>query len=213
MLALAPPIGLFGGTFDPIHLGHMQIAKQLLNDLNFSCIHFIPNRQSPIRKKPVVSAKHRLAMVRIATQHNSKFLVNESEIARPPPSYTLDTVQIIRNQMPKQSLCLILGMDAFQIFNRWYRWQKICEFTHLVIVNRPDSEPNKEPWMRQLLQQRKTIDFTELRQTLAGKIYFHTINPINIAATKIRSKLARHEDVSKELDPNVLAYIKKHALY
>ena len=207
------PIGLLGGTFDPIHVGHLTVAEMLLTELDLQEIQFIPNRQPPHRETPIADPNHRLTMTRLATAYNNRFIVNDLETARPKPSYTSDTLKTLRAQKPNQSLCLILGTDVFALMNQWYRWETILDLAHLIIINRPEYLPPKEPWMQHLLKTRQTNHFDHCVTKIAGKIFFQEINPIPISATTIRNKIATGEDVSQEIPKKVLQYIQKHHLY
>ena len=176
-------------------------------------MHFIPNKNPIHRQKPVANAKHRLAMVRIATEKYPDFMTNDVEMNRSGPSYTIDTIKNIRKHTPGQPLCFILGQDAFSRMNHWYDWEAIPELVHLVIINRPATPFTDEPWMQTLLADRSIHDIQELRSKPGGYILQQEIQPMAISATEIRRKLKEEKDVSEELFPEVLRYIKQHHLY
>jgi len=207
------PIGLFGGTFDPIHSGHLKIAEQLIDLLDLQCMQFIPNKHPMYRDKPVANAKHRLAMTRIATAHYPKFIVNDVEINRPGPTYTIDTITAIREQIPKQPLCLLIGEDVFASMNGWHDWKKIPDMVHLIIIDRPGVTHPYNSEIQALFDERKTHDTHSLSKKPGGKIIRHLIDPLTISATKVRKKLKTGEDVSREVPPEVLRYIEQHHLY
>lgn len=208
------PIGLLGGTFDPIHCGHLKIAKELLEDLNFKHVEFIPNKQSPLRSANIASSTDRLAMIRLAIANQPNFVLNDLEIARPAPSYLIDTLKTLHARIPTQPLCFILGNDSFNNLNHWYQWQQITDYTHLVVIYRPGHPLHQEPWMAELLKDRQVHDPKELGEHVAGKIFIKEINPIATSATKIRAKIAHGEKIQDdELPPQVLHYIKLHHLY
>lgn len=207
------PIGLFGGTFDPIHNGHLEIAQILMKQLNLQSLHFIPNKIPPHRCPPIASAHHRLTMARIATAHHHDFIVNDIEIARPSPSYTIDTLTTLRALIPLQPICFIMGMDQFIHFNKWFHWEKIAELAHLVIINRQGCQPSNIGWMDKLIKKNVIKQPLLLGSHLGGKIIFIDINPISISSTEIRQKIQHEEDVSNELPSEVINYIKEHQLY
>jgi len=130
-------IGLLGGTFDPIHKGHINIATALMQQLDFAQVQFIPCQRSPHREQPIASAEDRLAMIKLAIEPYDRFTVNTIEIKKPGPSYTIDTLRSIHAEQPNKALCFILAMDAFAHFNQWRQWQEILNHCHLIVVNRP----------------------------------------------------------------------------
>ena len=207
------PIGLFGGTFDPIHNGHTKVANELINGLKLQAMHFIPNKEPLYRHKPMANAEDRLAMVRIATAKNPKFIVNDIEIKRPGPTYSIDTIISIRKQIPDQPLCLILGKDVFSKMNTWHNWSTIPELTHLVIINRPSAPTSHEPWIETLLKEREVCNVQKLHSKPGGYILQYEIEPVTISATKIRKKLKEKKVLSNELAPEVFRYIEQHHLY
>jgi len=207
------PIGLFGGTFDPIHKGHITIAKALIEALELQGMQFIPNKDPMHRNQPIASVEHRLNMVRIATAKNTKFIVNDVEILRPGPTYTIDTLTRIREKIPKQPLCLILGKDVFASMNTWRQWEMIPTLVHLVIINRLGVPLSYEPWMKTLLEEHETDDIRQLCSKPGGYLLQHEIEPLMISATEIRKKLKAHQSVADAVMPEVLRYIEQHNLY
>lgn len=207
------PIGLLGGTFDPIHCGHLAIAEKLIDKLDLQEILFIPNKNPMHRDKPDANATHRLAMTRIATARYPKFIVSDVEINRQGPTYSIDTITAIREQIPKQPLCLILGEDVFASMHQWQKWEKIPDLVHLIIINRPGVTHPYDPDIQTLLDTREMHDIAALTHKPGGYIMQHLIDPLSISATEIRKKLKTGEDVSQEVPPEVLRYIKQHHLY
>jgi len=207
------PIGLFGGTFDPIHFAHLTIAEQLIDILELQCMQFIPNKNPMYRDKPIANAKHRLAMTRIATAAYPQFIVNDVEINRPGPTYSIDTLIAIREQIPKQPLCLLIGEDVFASMNQWHDWKKIPDMAHLIIINRPGVTRPYNREIQPLIDERETHDIHALASQPGGKIMRHLIDPLTISATDVRKKLKAAEDVSREVPEAVLHYIEQHHLY
>ena len=131
------PIGIMGGTFDPVHFGHLHSALELLRIFNFEYIEFIPCK-SPVHKQLAnAKAQHRYAMLLLATEVMPQFLVNDCEITRDSPSYMVETLQTLRLKYPNRPLCLLLGTDAFMSLPTWHRYEKILELAHIVILQRP----------------------------------------------------------------------------
>ena len=131
------PIGIFGGTFDPIHYGHLRTAFELLQALRLTEVRFMPAGNPPHRESPVANAEVRLQMVMAATEGQHGFLVDDREIRREGPSYSVDTLATLRAEHPDRSLCLIVGMDAFLGLPKWYQWREILQLSHVVVAHRP----------------------------------------------------------------------------
>lgn len=206
-------IGLLGGTFDPIHEAHLRIAEHVLTTFELEYVTFIPCYQPPHREQTIASAADRLAMVKLAVQDNQKFRVNDIEIKRQGVSYMIDTLMALRKEIPDQPFCLILGADAFAKFNTWHQWEKILELTNLIILNRDDQQTMQPDWMQDFLKDKETEKKEMVTHTRNGHIYFDTITPIPISATKIRAQIKAGEQNIKGLSPAVLKYIEQHQLF
>ena len=131
------PVGVFGGTFDPIHYGHLRTAFELLQALRLAEVRFIPCSDPPHRGKTYASAAERLRMVALAIDGQEGFVADDRELARGGPSYSIDTLLTLREEFPQRSLGLILGMDAFLGLHTWYRWDEILDVAHIVVAHRP----------------------------------------------------------------------------
>ena len=132
------PIGIFGGTFDPIHYGHLRTAFELLQTLDFEAVRFVPCGDPPHRGVTFASAALRLEMVRAATRDEPRFVVDDRELRREGPSYSIDTLMSLREEFPDRSLCLITGMDAFLGLPTWHRSDEILDFAHMWLHTGPD---------------------------------------------------------------------------
>lgn len=207
------PIGILGGTFDPIHQGHLQIALIALQQLHLQKIHFIPCFQPPHRNQPIASPNDRLAMVKLAIGNNTAFNADDREIKRGNISYTIDTLKSLRQDYPDTPLCLIIGTDAFQKLQQWHHWKELIDYAHLVVMHRQTDQP-KQADIFTWAQSHATEDISDLSHYRKGVIYFLMITPILISATKIRNKIkTRSQNLKNELPKKVLDYIKTHHLY
>lgn len=143
------PLGLFGGTFDPVHLGHLRLAEEAREALGLASVRWIPAGQPPHRGAPRLSGAHRLAMVRLAVAGNPAFQVDGAEVESPGPSYTVTTLERLRRELgPEQPLVLLLGADAFAGLPGWHRWQALLGLAHLVVLHRPVMLWPPQPWRR-----------------------------------------------------------------
>ena len=134
---MSEPIGLFGGTFDPIHNGHLRTAFELWQALRLAQVRFLPSGSPPHREAPLAAPELRLDMGRAAVEGNSAFVVDEREMRRTRGSYSVDTLLDLRREFPDRSLCLLLGMDAFLGMPHWHRWQEVLDLAHVIVAHRP----------------------------------------------------------------------------
>ncbi len=207
------PIGILGGTFDPIHYGHLRPAGEVLRALELAEIRFIPAANPPHRHAPVATATQRLRMVELAIGDIPGFVVDDREIRRGGPSYTVPTLESLRREFGARPLCLLMGMDAFEGIETWHQWQRLPELAHLVVMTRPGwaFPPGAAlpAWARERLEQEPD----KLAQAGAGKIYFQAVTPQDISATQIRGAIAGGNPVEGFLPSSVLEYIHTHRIY
>lgn len=203
-------VGVFGGTFDPIHYGHLRAAQETLQKLTLAEVRFIPAGQPPHRPAPVATSGQRLAMVELAIRGLSGFRVDDRELRRGGPSYTVLTLESLRAELGAAPLCLLIGMDQFHGFESWHRWQDIPELAHIVVLSRPGAAPDTLPaWA----QGRVAEDGAGLQQTPAGRLVFLGVSPQDISATRIRAALAQGGPVAGMLPDGVLEYIRVNHIY
>ena len=203
-------IGILGGTFDPVHYGHLRPAQEAYARLPLAELRFVPAAAPPLRPPPVASGAQRLAMVQRAIAGIAGFRADDRELQRSGPSYTVLTLESLRAELGATPLCLLIGMDQFRHFEQWHRWQDIPALAHLVVLNRPGVPTGNLPaWA----QARLTGDFAELHQAPAGRLAFLAVRPQAISATDIRARLARGESVAGLLPDAVRDYIFSNRLY
>ena len=209
-------IGLLGGTFDPIHFGHLGMAQELAQALALDTVKFIPAAVPPLKSQPSASAIDRCAMVQLAIANNPDFQLDDRELKRTGPSYTLDTLRSLRSELGEQdSLVLFIGSDAFKQFNRWHQWQEIIRLCHIALVARPDSELSTglNPELVTFLQDHYTENAMDLQSETAGLITMQAITPLAISSSAIREQLKTRQS-ARYLTPDcVLDYIAHHGLY
>lgn len=206
-------IGLLGGTFDPVHNGHLHVAKCVLNQLSLDEIRLLPCYLPVHRPEPKASPEDRLAMTKLACDKLVKITVDEHEIMRGGPSYMIDTLRDLKKENPQHHYCLILGKDAFDRFHQWHEWEHILDYCHLIIVSRPSTATEYPDSLKSLIKKHSTNLISELSKHSCGKILFCSIPPLEISATQLRSQLAqKNYDVSIIPAP-VCLYIQQHGLY
>jgi nicotinate-nucleotide adenylyltransferase len=213
------PLGILGGTFDPIHYGHLELAREVQAALDLEHVCLIPAGEPPHRGAPDASAAHRLAMVALGLANYPGLEVDAREIDRPGPSYTVVTLAELRHEAAARPLALIVGSDAFLGLPMWHRWREVFDLAHLIVVTRPGTTiagalpPTLVPeWNR-----RFTRDTGILSRPGGGAIVTQTITPHDISASAIRAALAHGPEgvaaVRGLLPPAVLAYIDRNQLY
>jgi len=138
MTSASKPIGLLGGTFDPIHYGHLRLAEELAEALNIGQVRFIPAGHPPHRGQPRAAAPHRLEMARRAVADNPRFLLDTREIDKTGPCYSVDTLAALRAELPPAtSLVLFMGGDAFLGLTTWHEWRRLFDLAHIAVAHRP----------------------------------------------------------------------------
>ncbi|MGQ0442245.1 MAG: nicotinate-nucleotide adenylyltransferase [Methylophilaceae bacterium] len=210
-------IGLLGGTFNPIHFGHLRMAQELADALNFDEVRFIPSANPPHKATPAVSAEHRAAMVKLAIADNPLFNCDTRELTRNGASYTIDTLISLRRELGEAtSLCLLLGSDAFMQLNRWHRWQELLHYCHIILVQRPNTSANQHELvndLEQLLQAHYRQDIASLSTRNAGYIHMQATTTQDISSTVIRAQLKQGKNLRYFVPHTVLEYITLTQLY
>ena len=209
-------IAILGGTFNPIHLGHLHLATQLQTKIGFDQVRFMPAALPALKNVPKVTAEHRAEMVKIAIADHPKFLLDTRELSRTGTSYTVETLTSLREELGnKVSICWLMGSDAFAHLNAWHRWQDLLKLAHLIVAKRPKSVDfySLNVDIQSLLKSHEAKHIDEIKQQAHGKILIQEIAALDISSTNIRNKLSHHQDVSKLIAPTVLAYIQQHQLY
>ncbi len=188
------PVGVFGGTFDPIHYGHLRSAYELLQDLALGEVRFMPCGIPPHRHQPIADGALRLAMVRAAVADQPGFVVDDRELHRAGPSYSVDTLAALREEMPDRPLCLLLGMDAFLGLPKWHRWREILQLAHVVVAHRPGWRAPDMGALGDLLAERGTARVDDLHRAAGGAIHVHAVTQLEISSTEVRALIRAGRD-------------------
>lgn len=188
----APLLGILGGTFDPIHLGHLRLAEEAREALDLGVVHFVPSAVPPHRAQPALGPDARLALVQAAIAEQPGFIADGRELERQGYSYTVDTLRTFHVEFPDRHLVLILGMDAFNGLTKWHRWQELFDWAHIAVASRPGAEATGES--AALLAERRILP-DELGRRRAGGIVALEITRLDISATAIREALGAGRSV------------------
>jgi nicotinate-nucleotide adenylyltransferase len=213
------PIGIFGGTFDPIHYGHLRLAQEIAESMRMAEIRLIPAGTPPHRAAPLVSSQQRLDMVRLAAAGNPLLTVDDREVRRSGPGYTVETLTELRREAgTTRPLCVLLGADAFLELATWHRWHELFGLAHLIVAHRPGFPP--ESWPQRMPQRlAREYEARLLHQPFAvhlspaGGIATKSIAALDISGSMIRDSLARGVSPRYLLPEPVLDYIRNQNLY
>ncbi len=202
-------IGVLGGSFDPIHQGHLQTASEVMQTLSLDEIRIVPSRMPPHRDGPIASIEQRVKLIQVALKSYKRMRIDFCEVEREGPSYTIDTLLHI-GQETNQPLCLIIGQDAFDGFMRWHRWQAIIEVAHLVVMRRPGSNVIKDYGV---LNRRIVHRPLSLSSCESGNIFFCDVSELDISSSQIRERLRQGADCHGLMPSGVLEWINKENIY
>lgn len=213
------PIGVLGGTFDPIHVGHLRLAEEVADACKLALVHFIPAAVPPHRVSPQVTAADRLEMTRLAIAGNPRLALDDRELARTGPSYTFDTLTELRREVgATRPICLILGADAFLDLATWHRWHELFTLAHVVVAHRPgfpvDSWGQRMPQpLAREYESRRMMQPLATHWAPAGGISTIPITALDISATRIREGLCAGRSQRYLIPDAVLDYIRSRSLY
>lgn len=206
-------IGVLGGTFNPVHIGHLRSALEVAEEFAFDELRLIPSARPPHRDAPAVSAEDRLALVRLAVEGIELLRVDDRELQRERPSYSIETLESLRAELGSEvQLFLLLGWDAYCGLPSWHRWQELLDHCHILVLQRPDADSEAPEALRDLQAARSVADPQSMSGP-CGEISFVWQTPLAISATRIRQLLASNRSVRFLVPDAVLAYINAHGLY
>lgn len=213
VISVIKNIGVLGGTFDPVHFGHLRTALAAQQDFSLDEVRLIPCHHPVHKAEPEVSAQHRISMLHRATKAEKSLVVDVRECMRPGPSYMIETLESLRTEYPDDRLFLLLGADAFNKLESWKDWQKLFELAHIIVITRPGWEINPSAPVREFCEQRTASSFSEMCKHQAGSVLPYSFIPLMIASSEIRKLLKENKSVRYLMPNAVIKYIKKHKLY
>lgn len=208
------PVGVFGGTFDPVHYGHLRSALELVEVLGLRELRLMPCAVPPHRDAPGCSARDRAAMVALAVAGEPRLRCDNRELQRAGASYTIDSLLEIRQELGEgHSLCMVMGCDALLGLTGWRRWEELLDAAHIVVVARPGWHLPTEGEVAQWLERHRSDDNAVLRHAPAGRVLVRQLRPLAISSTEIRQLLAEGRSPRFLLPGPVLDYIQERQLY
>jgi nicotinate-nucleotide adenylyltransferase len=206
-------IGILGGTFDPIHYGHLRPAAQVLLALDLAEIRFIPTARPPHRKSPEASYEHRLRMVELAVAPHERLHVDDRESRIAGPSYTVLTLESLRAELGEQPLCLLIGSDAFRGIESWYQWRRLLQLANIVVMERPGSPMSTVAQLPSWAQEHVCRDKDVLADKPSGMLWLQHVDPQDISASGIRTMIEHGQSIADLVPHAVWDYIRRNRLY
>lgn len=203
-----------GGTFDPVHNGHLRTALEIQQWLDVAQVHLIPSRQPVHRTQPGCSSEQRLAMVELAVAEEPALAADPREVNAQQASYTLFTLQALRRELgPDKPVCMVMGMDAYLSLPGWHEWQAFLDYAHIIVVARPGYQFAPDAEMARFTNQHRAQGTASLFQRPGGQVLIHEMTPLGISATQVRELVAAGQSPRYLLPDPVWTYIQQHNLY
>jgi len=211
--ASAEPLAIFGGTFDPVHYGHLRCAEQARHILNLENLYLLPAGNPPHRTTPSTSAAQRLEMLNLALVEFPALLIDDRETRRNGPSYMVDTLKELRAEFPRRPLLLLIGQDAVNYLHTWHEWEQLFALTHIVTFPRPATKPEYRQDLARQINRRTCPDLLSLLHLEAGGVLHLELELIDVSATTIQSIIRLGRSPRSLLPEVVLSYINENRLY
>ncbi len=205
-----------GGMFDPVHIGHLRSAIEVLNGFEFKQLRLVPCARPPHRQIALASAEHRINMLRQAISWNDKLVVEECEVRRTTASYTVETLRYLKTAMHGAPLCLIVGEDAFRSLPTWHQWRELFSLANIIVLQRPGVGAGLQDVSDELdaaLVGRVSLEQEDFLKSCAGNVFFYSVTQLQISSTRIRTLLAAGGNVKYLVPDTIINYIAEHDLY
>ena len=202
-------IGINGGTFDPVHYGHLRPALEVMQRLGLEQVRFVPCFRPVHKNTPNVSAVQRSDMIKLAIKSQPNFILDTIEMDKGGPSYTADTLELLKQQYKGFSLVLMMGTDAFAKFHTWYKWQQILQLANIVVMHRPGEPVPESGESGEIYKNNHVTAFT----AEAGQIMEMDVTQLDISSTLVRNHMLAGQSAEYLLPSSVMKYIKEHGLY
>lgn len=207
------PLAILGGTFDPVHIGHLRVAWEAAEALDAE-VRLVPAHVPPHRPQPQASPAHRVAMLRLALAGQSRLAVDERELSREGPSYTVDTLRELRREVgPKRSLLLLVGADAYAALPTWHDWLELYALAHLVVLTRPGHPVEWSGVLALETRERRVGTAAALHEVPTGRVLELSVTPLEVSASHVRAEFVAGREPRYLVPEAALAYIRTHGLY
>jgi nicotinate-nucleotide adenylyltransferase len=211
---MTKPIGILGGTFDPVHNGHLRLALEVYQSCALAEVRMIPLHTPSHRKPPFASPEQRLKMLSIAIHNIKGLTVDRRELQNPKVSFTVETLRSMRKEVGQQSLCLIMGMDSFQTLGSWHQWDSLLDYAHIIVAARPGTPIEfVDEKVAGFYTKNRTTELSDIHTQESGKILNTNSVELDISSTRIRELIAQKQDTHFLLPENVISYIEEEELY
>lgn len=208
------PVGVFGGTFNPVHYGHLRSALELVQRLDLAQLRLMPSAVPPLREEPDCSAEHRAAMVELAVAQEPRLVCDRRELGREGKSYTIDSLIELRGEVGDQrSLSMVMGCDAVLDIAKWHRFDELLEWAHIIVIARPGWDLPQTGALAEWIGKHRLASSASLGDSPAGGILIEELRPLEISSTEIRKILAAGNSVRYLMPQSVLEYIDTNTLY
>jgi nicotinate-nucleotide adenylyltransferase len=203
-----------GGTFDPVHNGHLRTALEIQQWMGVERVCLIPSRVPVHRDQPGCTSEQRLAMLRLAVEREPALCVDDREVRSEQPSYSLLTLQSLRAEIgPPRPLCMVLGMDAYLGLPSWHGWEQLLDYCHIIVVCRPGYVYEPDERMRRFRRAHETRSLNTVLSSACGRVLMHELTPLSISATQIRQLVAKGLSPRYLCPDPVWHYMQQHNLY
>ena len=207
------PLAYVGGTFDPVHYGHLRCADEAREKLGLKNLYLLPAGTPPHRACPQTSTRQRLDMLKLAQTEFPALKIDERETRREGPSYMVETLQELRAEFPQQPLALLIGQDAANLLHTWFHWQQLFSLAHIVILTRPSIKMEYRQDVAEQIQQRLHVDPQKLLRSQAGGVLQLEVASIDVSATNIKKLISQGGSLRSMMPPAVINYINENRLY
>jgi nicotinate-nucleotide adenylyltransferase len=213
-LDISMAVAIFGGTFDPVHLGHIKVAGDLAEHLGVTPIALMPCGKPTHRLPPVATPLQRLDMLELSISGNPNLTIDNTEICSTTPNFTINSLDRIRSRIGSEAaIFLCIGSDTLNHIDSWYKWTELTNYCHIVAVSRPGSPKKYSPQLTEWISGHGSIDLRKLKESPAGCVYQCELSMLNISSTKIRQKIKQNETLQQLLPKKVVNYIQTNHLY